>query len=62
MTIEEFQEIHRIITRLKAKECQIAYSKTDGYSIITKDYKHIRFITKEEYEIIEKLVSNESVK
>lgn len=59
MTIEEFQEIHQ---RLKAEECQIAYSKTDGYSIITKDYKHVRFITKEEYGIIERLVSNESVK
>lgn len=56
MTIEEFQEIHRIITKLKAKECQIAYSKTDGYSITTKDNKHIRFITHEEYKLIERLI------
>jgi hypothetical protein len=56
MTIEEFQEIHRIITRLKAKECQIAYSEASGYSITTKDNKHIRFITHEEYKLIERLI------
>jgi hypothetical protein len=56
MTIEEFQEIHRIITRLKAKEYQIAYSKTGGHLIITKDNKHIRFITQEEYKLIERLI------
>jgi hypothetical protein len=56
MTIEEFQEIHRIITRLKAKEYQIAYSEASGYSITTKDNKHIRFITQEEYKLIERLI------
>lgn len=56
MTLKEFEEISKLIVRLKAKECQIAYSKTGGYSVITKDYKHIRFITQEEYRVIERLI------
>jgi hypothetical protein len=56
MTLKEFEEISKLIVRLKAKECQIAYSKTGGHLIITKDNKHIRFITQEEYKLIESLI------
>ncbi len=62
MTIKEFQEIDKLIARLKAEDLKIAYSKTDGYSIITKDNKHVRFITQEERKMIERLIPNESVK
>jgi len=62
MTIKEFQEITKLIARLKAEGIKIAYSKTSGYSITTKDYKHIRFITQEEYEMIEPLILNENAK
>lgn len=56
MTLKEFKEIEHIIRKLKAQEYQIAYSKQDGYSIITKDYKHICFITPEEYRTIERIL------
>lgn len=56
MTIKEFQEIDKLIKELKAGDLKIAYSKKDGYLIITKDNKHIRFITQEEYRLIEKLI------
>jgi hypothetical protein len=49
---KEFQEIDKLIAKLKAKDLKIAYSKTDGYSSITKDNKHVRFLTKEEDSIV----------
>jgi hypothetical protein len=46
MTIKEFQEIAKLIARLKAEDLKIAYSKADGYSIITKDNKHFVLLHK----------------